>query len=186
MNYFNLGKCSVCGAEMENEKLICHKDIHPSQVLSWLYLGSYFNATNKAELRKLNIKYIINCASECKNIFDYSNFTYLKLPLKDKKDFPIENYFDKANSFLKQVESINSNNNADDDDKGNVLVHCQLGKSRSASIVISYLIKEMNMSFNESYKFLKEKRKNISPNNGFIMKLKNLEKDFLPSISEYK
>eukprot|EP01041_Mallomonas_annulata_P000726 gene726-1398_t len=55
--------------------------------------------------------------------------------------------------------------------KGNVLVHCFAGVSRSASIVLAFLMKINNMSLEDARKFLKSKRRCICPNDGFIKQL---------------
>ena len=164
--------CPKCKKEIESKNLSTHLDSHPSEVFDWLYLGSSLNASDKVSLKSLNIKYILNCASECKNLFENDNeFVYLKLETKDSNDFNIEDYFDKAYDFI----SMAKNNK----EKGNLLVHCQQGKSRSSAILISYLIKEEKYTTDEAYKFLKKKRRMIMPNLGFMFKLREYEKKIL-------
>jgi len=46
-------------------------------------------------------------------------------------------------------------------------VHCAAGVSRSASIVIAYLMKINHWTFENAYSFVKSKRKIIDPNFGF-------------------
>lgn len=81
----------------------------------------------------------------------------------DTDDFPIDKYFDETsdliNSFIKQ--------------KKNVLVHCIMGRSRSVSIVLAYLIKYNKMTFEEGLKLIKLNRSIVCPNDGFIEQLKN-------------
>lgn len=57
----------------------------------------------------------------------------------------------------------------------NVLVHCAAGVSRSASLVIAYMMKVKGMSFTESHNYVKSKRGVIQPNEGFIEQLKKYE-----------
>jgi tyrosine-protein phosphatase len=53
-----------------------------------------------------------------------------------------------------------------------VLVHCQLGASRSASLVIAYgLYKNRNMDFNSMYGMVKERSQWVSPNMSLIYQL---------------
>ena len=90
-------------------------------------------------------------------------------------DCPSENmqkYFDMAHKFMDEVLYPS------DDSKGSsILVHWQVGMSRSATIVISYIMKKFpEMNFDKAYKFVKSKRPIVSPNDGFIRQLKTYEK----------
>ncbi|TDL19164.1 phosphatases II [Rickenella mellea] len=59
----------------------------------------------------------------------------------------------------------------------NVLVHCQQGISRSAAVVIAYLIRQHNMTYDSAYKLVKAKRMCIKPNPGFEKTLRDWERD---------
>jgi protein-tyrosine phosphatase len=59
---------------------------------------------------------------------------------------------------------------------GKVLVHCAQGRSRSASMVIAYLMKQQHMSFHQALSQVKEARPIISPNEGFMAQLQKFEK----------
>lgn len=49
----------------------------------------------------------------------------------------------------------------------NVLVHCEKGISRSATIVVAYLMQREKKFLSEALEFVRNKRKEISPNGGF-------------------
>lgn len=55
-----------------------------------------------------------------------------------------------------------------------VLVHCFGGVSRSASVVISYLMIKHNMSYEKAYMHVKIKRNIICPNPGFKRQLRSI------------
>ncbi|KAF7310134.1 Phosphatases II [Mycena indigotica] len=57
----------------------------------------------------------------------------------------------------------------------NVLVHCHQGVSRSAAVVIAFLIRERSMDYDEAYAFVKRKRSCIRPNAGFVQALHEWE-----------
>ena len=58
-----------------------------------------------------------------------------------------------------------------------VLVHCQGGKSRSASMVLAYLMSKQGMSFEDALEMLQKKRKVVKPNDSFAAQLKEFEKE---------
>lgn len=57
-----------------------------------------------------------------------------------------------------------------------VLVHCRAGVSRSASIVMSYLMMENSWKFHDTLQFVREKRSIVRPNQGFVQQLLQLER----------
>jgi len=61
----------------------------------------------------------------------------------------------------------------------NVFVHCQMGKSRSVSFIIAYLMKYEKMKFDEAYIYVKKIRRLAFPNIGFMRQLKEYEKQIL-------
>lgn len=56
-----------------------------------------------------------------------------------------------------------------------VLVHCKMGVSRSASVVIAYAMKAYNWDFSQAWKHVKEKRNCIKPNNSFLLQLETYQ-----------
>jgi len=69
----------------------------------------------------------------------------------------ISKYFLVAIRFIKEALS----------NGGKVLVHCYAGVSRSATIVIAYLMQEHNLGYYEAMTFVKRKRPEVFPNAGF-------------------
>lgn len=61
-----------------------------------------------------------------------------------------------------------------------VLIHCQCGVSRSASLIVAYgLFKNTNTSVQEAYDMVKQKSKWIGPNMSLIMQLQEYRNDLL-------
>lgn len=66
------------------------------------------------------------------------------------------------NKFIKKKKKLN---------KTGVLVHCQAGISRSATIIIVYLINFLTIGAKEALDMVEKKRWQIFPNNGFLEQL---------------
>lgn len=62
--------------------------------------------------------------------------------------------------------------------KRNVLVHCMVGRSRSASLVIAYLMFKHKITFQDALERLNKVRA-VFPNESFVQQLRALEKTFL-------
>jgi len=57
---------------------------------------------------------------------------------------------------------------------GNVLVHCEMGRSRSVSLLIFYLMKTLDITYEDAYELIKAKRYTINPQ--FEELIKNYDK----------
>ena len=110
----------------------CVADDLPSMVIDdFLYHGEFIHARNIELLQKLDVRHIITvCDFKLKKeIFNIFNVLWIDLhdiPLAD-----ISQYFQQTNEFLEMCRSKNEK----------VLVHCQMGVSRSSSIILAYLLK---------------------------------------------
>lgn len=133
----------------------------PTHVVDNIYLGSAFNAARYDQLKDLNIKVIINATTEISNYFEDNNdFIYHRYKLYDNNKNSIKKYLEKSYHDIKNHQQNTS---------GNILIHCFMGASRSASIVLYYLMKTKknedgkSYSFDDSVKYLKSKRITVNP-----------------------
>ena len=140
-------------------KNVLYKDATPiDHIIDNIYLGDFRTADNIDILRQYNITHIINCAFNLPNKYP-DQITYKRLELRDEPDQPIIERLEEAYQFIK-----------DNKDK-NIFVHCVFGKSRSASVVIFYIMKEKRMNFQEAKNFVKNIRNIVEPNSGFESEL---------------
>jgi protein-tyrosine phosphatase len=52
------------------------------------------------------------------------------------------------------------------------MVHCKAGMSRSAALVIAYLMIEHKWPYEDAFTYVKKKRHIIAPNEGFVRQLR--------------
>ena len=138
---------------------------HPSRIFNWLYLGSHRNACNFKDLKDLKINFILNCAIECEDKNLPSEIKYYHAKINDCPYFQLNSFLDKTNSFINQAKLSG----------GNILIHCQLGISRSTSCLIAYMIKYLDYSTITALQYIKKCRPHVMPNFGFLQQLKNYE-----------
>ena len=138
----------------------------PSHIIDNIYLGSAFNASHYNTLIDKNIGFIVNMTHEISNYYE-NEILYKKYPLYDNNRESIKQYFEDVYDKILLYQESNENKN--------ILIHCFMGASRSASIVLYYLMKKHNMSLNDSIIFLKNKREIINPTVLFYNELCELE-----------
>lgn len=141
-------------------------DFKPACILEdFLYLGSQ-DAVILENISQYKLTHILSIGIEC---------PLTDLPKQTKTlfisclDIPetslIEGVLDKACNFIENARLQN----------GCVLVHCNAGVSRSASIVIAYLMRYHRMTFEMAYNLVKSKRECIQPNAGFMKQLRSFK-----------
>lgn len=60
---------------------------------------------------------------------------------------------------------------------GKILIHCQAGISRSATICLAYLMSKRQYTLEQAYEYVKARRSVISPNFHFMGQLLNWERE---------
>jgi hypothetical protein len=105
-----------------------------------IYIGNYSTSTNQELLVNLGITHIITVIPKFNppSSFD-KKFEYLFIPAYDDQCQDISNNFDKSNDFI-----TNLLNNG-----GKVLIHCMVGRSRSVTIFIAFLIHIIKGNYNQ-------------------------------------
>ena len=139
-------------------------------IILYLFVaGSQDVALDRAILSSHSVTHILNLASYVDNAYPLI-YTYKKLQILDLPETDITQHFDNCFQFIDDCRASG----------GCVLVHCNAGVSRAATIVIAYLMKTQRMTFNDAFMFVKEKRPAIRPNDGFMHQLKEFGKGLMP------
>eukprot|EP01065_Artemidia_motanka_P009085 TRINITY_DN14630_c0_g1_i8.p1 TRINITY_DN14630_c0_g1~~TRINITY_DN14630_c0_g1_i8.p1 ORF type:complete len:204 (+),score=30.70 TRINITY_DN14630_c0_g1_i8:64-675(+) len=144
----------------------------PAEILPGLLLGSKTAASDVDVLSAHSVTHVLNTTVEIPNFHEKRPGApkYLNLGLQDTKDDDIAAEFERCRDFINSAR----------DSGGVVLVHCQAGISRSATIVISYLMAEKKMSLLEAYRHTKERRSNVGPNERYCEDLGKFEDSLRP------
>ncbi len=104
---------------------------------------------------------IVNCTNAFPNHHESDSISYCRVAINDEAGANILAFLDGTSEFIHHYI-----------EKGiSVLVHCQMGASRSATVVIAYLMKYRSMSREEAYNHIKERRPQVNPNAGFWRQL---------------
>ncbi|KEQ82583.1 DSPc-domain-containing protein, partial [Aureobasidium pullulans EXF-150] len=138
------------------------------------YLDLYLEPTAE---QASNYDVILNVASEVRNPFDSATFQpsgpELRLDESSKSEpeyihIPWEHNTDIVPDLIRLVKVIDERVQLGK----RVLIHCQCGVSRSATLVVAYVLyKNPSMSVQEAYDDVKKRSRWIGPNMNLIMQL---------------
>ncbi|KAN0029007.1 hypothetical protein ACTFIV_010876 [Dictyostelium citrinum] len=133
-----------------------------SRIFPGFYIGS-LPAVNRNTLDKYQITHVCSVLNEFQPKWT-KIYKYLHIDIYDSPSVDIMKYFDKTFQFIEEGRK-----------DGGVLVHCFAGISRSATICIAYIMRKLNISFEDAHGLLSDARPIIFPNDSFIKQLKKYE-----------
>jgi len=139
-----------------------------SLILKNLFLGSASDANDFLFIKQNNIKLIVNVTKDIETDYPALGFDDIKVIRIPIDDIDTESL--NTNNLL--VSTLKTIRKYMDENKG-VLVHCRAGVSRSASVVIAFLMMYHNLSFSQAQNYVRNQRPFINPNAGFITQLLN-------------
>ncbi len=146
-----------------------------------IWTGSHADALDLEELDKHNIRGIVNCTVECaldesimpvrfgcfgardapEGVIPQAR-SVLQLGFCDHSDAPIHRAFFAVAEYVARVG-------------GNVLIHCQRGISRAATVTTATLMLHRGLSFRGAFERVIAARSFVAPNIGFTLMLEAFE-----------
>lgn len=123
-----------------------------SRILENLYLGSAKASRSHNLLTSNGITHIVNVAG--RQHFP-GQFIYKRVHFDDVEEF---DELDKLRDIFQWLDEVMNS-----DRKSKILVHCMGGISRSASVVIGYLVWTKKYQLDEAVGFVKNRRPHIRP-----------------------
>jgi atypical dual specificity phosphatase len=169
--------CPLCSRELAHgETLDQHRQSwHIQKITDQLYLSDWISTRNVKDLELNGITHILNVAKEIKDP-DMGE----EIEVKNRKveylakyhwkwtdtDEPILAYLrpivKKLNSVIKESSS------------NHVLVHCMMGISRSASVILAYFIVNHKWSYDQAFEHVVKLAPQINPNPSYQNQLRQL------------
>lgn len=141
----------------------------PLQIVPNLFIGDETASTNEPLLRSLNVTHVVNVTKRIPNWHEKGGerpLKYFQVPVND-------HWSENLLPFLPQViEFIDSARRND----CSALIHCEAGVSRSATIIVAYVMHTFRMKLDDAYEMVRKVKSDICPNFAFMMQLKDFEK----------
>ena len=125
-----------------------------------LYLGDIRTSFMRDKLKELGITHILMVGYFMTPLFP-DDFKYENIEVNDNRSDNILKHLIKGIKFIEESSIC--------------YTHCQLGKSRSATIVIAYVMYKKKIHFSEAFDFVKDKRSIVFPNEGFQYQLEDFD-----------
>lgn len=138
-----------------------------SQVLPFLFLGSSVASLDLLSLKERGITHVINATRSHPN-FHGTQIKYLRVAIRDTEGEDLKPALPKVCAFIEEARRGG----------GSALVHCSAGVSRSATLVLAYLLIVRRIPLLRALEICRNARPQVSPNAGFMSQLSSLEKDY--------
>ncbi|XP_045559270.1 dual specificity protein phosphatase 26 isoform X2 [Salmo salar] len=141
---------------------------HADEVWPRLYIGDQDSGTNVHQLANHHVTHVLNANHSKRRdgaeTYLGMNIKYFGIEAHDSCNFDMSVNFQTAADFIHRALS----------EGGIVLVHCAVGVSRSATLVLAYLMLRQNLTLVDAICAVKENR-GVIPNRGFLRQLINLD-----------
>ncbi|KAF2709304.1 dual specificity protein phosphatase 12 [Pleomassaria siparia CBS 279.74] len=127
-----------------------------------LYIGGMFTLRRRDALQQANITHVLSVLRLPLDQNLFSPFKqHMVVEVDDVDDENLLEHFPATNRFIQNGL----------DSGGGVLVHCAMGKSRSATCVMAYLMQKHNISPAQALSHVRQARSICEPNEGFMKQL---------------
>ncbi|MES1911594.1 MAG: hypothetical protein MHM6MM_004004 [Cercozoa sp. M6MM] len=133
-----------------------------------LYLSGVRSAAYRPHLRRLQITHVVNVTRMPPLFPSDRTLSFLNIPIDDFARVDIRSHLPRAVRFM---------DDALENENARILVHCEQGISRSASVVLAWLLCRRTprrfddlpflQSYDEALSFLRRRREIVWPNSGF-------------------
>jgi dual specificity phosphatase 12 len=147
-----------------------------------LYIGGLYALYQTDLIRAAGITHVLSVIDydpALKERFPDLKIGHLHIEAQDHPNENLLKYFDEAVRYMDEALKEVGNENGEglrDGEAGGVFVHCAMGKSRSATLVVAYLMWRYGVGATEALEQLCEGRPVCDPNPGFKEQLEVWER----------
>jgi len=140
---------------------------YPNEIIpDRLFLGSHLHGESMEVVQNLRITHVVNATKSIKNRF-LDRLQYCRVVVEDQESEMICYHFNKAFRFMDMAVAEGPDTR--------ILVHCAQGISRSATLVIMYLMRTGDLTYEQALALVQKHRDIVQPNPGFVSQLKEFE-----------
>ncbi|KAM0791179.1 hypothetical protein ACM66B_005663 [Microbotryomycetes sp. NB124-2] len=135
-----------------------------NKVMTNLWIGDYASSQAQPTLNHHGITHVV--AAMRQTYESLPGMTVHRVPVDDTDTTNIIQHFPQVCDFIAQARL----------DSQGVLVHCQAGISRSATLVAAYLMRDMGLTADKALQKIKKARPNVEPTEFFMLQLELWER----------
>ncbi|KDD73181.1 hypothetical protein H632_c2452p0, partial [Helicosporidium sp. ATCC 50920] len=151
----------------------CMATARPSLVVDGLYLSGAVGAASLHVLRHLGVSHVLNatadlpCDDGLRRVAGVQG--WLRASLRDVEEEDLAPAIAEALAFIDAAHA----------EGGIVLVHCHAGRSRSASLVLAWLMTRRRWTLARALRWVERVHHAVAPNAGYMLELLRLEEKLL-------
>ncbi|KAL7268237.1 tyrosine protein phosphatase yvh1, partial [Rhizina undulata] len=126
-----------------------------------LYIGGMFALRRREAMKEAGITHVVSVLRLPLDKALFENYEHMVVEVDDVEDENILEHFSTSNKFISSAIQ----------NGGVVLIHCAMGKSRSATILAAYIMASRRLELNLALSLIRRARPIIEPNSGFMEQL---------------
>lgn len=141
-----------------------------------LYIGGMFALRGREALNEAGITHVVSVLRLPLDKTLFENYEHKVIEVDDVEDENLLEHFTASNKFISEALKA----------RGAVLIHCAMGKSRSATILAAYLMASRRIPPNFALGLIERARPIVEPNPGFMKQLELYhEMDYTNTVEDH-
>ncbi|KAJ6664481.1 hypothetical protein lerEdw1_007138 [Lerista edwardsae] len=143
------------------------------KILPGLFLGNFKDARDTEQLKRNNITHILSIHDSARPMLE--GVKYLCIPAADSPSQNLTRHFKESIEFIHECRLR----------RESCLVHCLAGVSRSATLVVAYIMTITDFGWEDALSVVRASRSCANPNAGFQQQLEEFEKNDVAHFREW-